>query len=99
MMFKSFEEYEKLEKALVAGAGTDIAKLSGGQAIQRQSLEKKTASLVLPFFLESIVNGHVENTHHAYKSYLKNKGLSDKVSKELIMLVAKNVDKIANVVL
>jgi len=98
-MFKSFDQYDELEKALVAGAATDISGLSGGQVLQPQSLEGNIAKLVLPFFLESVVNGHVSNTQHAYKSYLKRKGLNDKISNKLIRLVATNVDKIANVVL
>ena len=98
-LFKSLDQYEELEKALTAGSATNIAGLSGGQAIQGQSLEGSTAKLVLPFFLESIVNGNVDNNRFAYKSYLKRKGLNSKIADDLIILVAKNVHKIARKVL
>ena len=94
-MFKSFDEYEKLEKALTAGSSTSIVGLSGGQVLQKQSLEGNVAKLVLPFFLESIVNKSVDNNQEAYKGYLKRKGLNDKISSELIKMVATNVDRIA----
>lgn len=99
-LLKSFDNKDFLEKALTAGSTTDIANISGGQALQNQSLEgDKIVSAVLPFFLENVINGRIENNQKVYKSYLLNKGLSDKISSELIKLVAENSYKIAKKIL
>jgi hypothetical protein len=92
---KSLGDEEYLTKALTAGAGTDVAELSGGQALQTQSLEKTIVKTALPFFLEKVAENKIKPNSYSYMEYLTGKGLSDKVSSELITLVALNSAKIA----
>jgi len=96
---KSFSDPEVLQKAMTAGAATDVAGLSGGQAVQSQSLEganekkvkidyKKIKS-ILPFVLESILNKNIGSSFQDYTNYLLRKGLNKKEAMKVIKLVAK----------
>jgi len=92
---KSFTDPEVLQKALQAGSATNIAGLSGGQAVQMQSLEggkqkvdNKKIKNILPFVLEGILNKTIGGTTTDYIDYLLKKGLNSKEAMKLITLIA-----------
>lgn len=88
---KSFSDCEVLEKALQAGAETNVANISGGQAIQKQSLEgTKKIKVAMPFILSDIVNGIVKGKSEDYKLYLISRGFTASEADETIKLLAQN---------
>jgi hypothetical protein len=97
---KSFIEVDSLKKAMVAGSATNIAGISGGQALQKQSLEGKKVDAIkikhaLPFILDNILNksNNLYTTRH-YMDYLTKKGFNEYEAMETILLLAKNGAKI-----
>lgn len=98
---KSFQDAELLEKALVAGVTTDIANISGGQALQSQSLEGVNYNKIencLPFILEGIKFGLVKGRYDDWSEYLTLKGFSAKEAEETIKLLARNGAEIVKVI-
>jgi len=97
---KSFTDAEDLRKALIAGSATDISNLSGGQALQQQSLEGSRVNLnkikyTLPFILENVLTkSNNLYTVQDYMKYLVTKGFNEYEAIETISLLAKNGAKI-----
>ena len=93
-----------MQKALQAGSATDITGITGGQALQTQSLEgdvhklvsgEKKIKIALPFVLEGIKNGTLKGNYDSFKKSLVTKGLSKKEADGLIRLIARNSAKIS----
>jgi hypothetical protein len=105
--FSSFEEMsswlspveeDELDKALVAGAGTDVAAIQGGQVLQSQSLEgvaeeDKAAWVDL---LHAMATKSVEPRYDSIVGYLSNRGLGLRKAQAFALVAAKNVTKITN---
>lgn len=97
---KSFTDAEDLQKALIAGSATDISNLSGGQALQKQSLEgsrvnRNKIKYTLPFILENVLSkSNSLYTTNDYIDYLIKKGFNEYEAIETIQLLARNGAKI-----
>jgi hypothetical protein len=93
---KSFCDQDFL-KALLAGSATDIANISGGQALQSQSLEggvsKAKIKNNLPLILETLRKG-TNKTSKDWMKYLVNMGFSPQEAMLTIQLLVKNKAKI-----
>ena len=100
---KSMGSVDYFMKALEAGNATDISGLSGGQAVQRQSLEgdkidlKKIRS-VMPFVVEGILKGQISGGYNSFKTYLIKRGLTEQEAGHLAKVVAINAHKIVKLI-
>jgi len=101
---KSFSDVEFLNKALEAGSVTNIANLSGGQAVQMQSIEgdKKKKNVdyrkirnAIPFIMDSLVSGNLKGNYSDYQKYFEDKGFNKEEAEEIIKLIATNSASIA----
>ncbi len=95
----SEEDGDALDKALVAGAGTDVATIQGGQVLQSQSLEgvaerDKAAWVDL---VHAMATKSVEPRYDSIVGYLSNRGLGLRKAQAFALVAAKNVTKITNV--
>lgn len=92
------EDGDALDKALVAGAATDVAALQGGQVLQSQSLEgvaeKDKAAWV--DLLHAMATKSVEPRYDSIVGYLSNRGLGLRKAQAFALVAAKNVTKITN---
>lgn len=101
---KSFDNAEIFLKTLQAGSVTDVANLSGGQAVQKQSLEgdrglnSERMKAVLPFILEAILQGKLSGDFNSFKNYLLQRGLSEKESDSIAKTIAVNAHKIVKMI-
>jgi hypothetical protein len=97
LTYKSFldfiEDEDKFMKTMEAGSQTDISNISGGQAVQKQSLEgginRKKIKYCIPFILDTVMNKSY-STAKEYTEYLVSKGFSIPEAQETIKLLAKN---------
>jgi len=105
LKFNSYDNFLKslndgfVLKALTAGTATDISGLSGGQVLQRQSLEGTPVNLIkikklIPSILSDLFT--VMNVTEAkdYIIYLKHKGFNDAEAIRMVSLLAQNKSKI-----
>lgn len=97
---KSFSDKDFFMKTLTAGASTDISNISGGQALQNQSLEgnkvsKNKIKNTLPFILDGIY-GEYSNKKNTkdWTKYLTKRGFNPEEAMILIQLLVKNKAKI-----
>ena len=106
---KSFDDDELIQKALEAGAQTDSAKITGGQALQEQSLEgaKKKKKKVnndkikkcMPNIIGDLLKGNIGPTFHHYERYLKSHyDFNDEEIVDIVTLLAMNGAKIVKLV-
>lgn len=108
VFMKSFVDSEELSKAIAAGSGTDSAALSGGQALQGQSLEgdgkkrkkKKEEKLksVMPFIVDAAVNGLCKGGFDAWVAYLERRGLDHEEAQIAATTIASRAAQIAKVI-
>ena len=97
---KSFSDEDFFMKTLIAGSSTDISNISGGQAIQKQSLEgskvdRNKIKHTIPFILDGIYGKHnnKKNTKE-WLQYLIKRGFNSQESIVIIQLLVKNKAKI-----
>lgn len=101
---KSFLQEDYLKKALEAGAQTDISMITGGQAIQSQSLEGTNSLegkeiLINDIFFDVIMklyNGEI-NSKKEIDDYIDSTGLNENLKKVIIDTLAKHKDRIVSV--
>ncbi len=80
----------------MAGSETAIQNITGGQALQNQSLEgaKKIGNRkivgAMPFVLENLIKGRMKGNYHDCCQYLIKRGLTSKEAKQTVKLLAKN---------
>jgi hypothetical protein len=95
---------EEMIKTLTAGAATDIANISGGQALQIQSLEgskvdKNKIKDSIPWILDGIRNQYHNNkTVRDWTKYLVQKGFTPQEALITIQLLAKNKAQIVELI-
>ena len=98
---KSFEDGEYLQKALEAGAATDMVAMTGGQILQNQSLEGDALhriKTVLPFIIEAIISGLVSGRYEDFVRYLTARGLSPEEADRCATLIATNSASIVKLI-
>ena len=101
---KSIDNADLFMKTLQAGSQTDISNLSGGQAVQKQSLEgdgglsSERMKAVMPFVLEAILKGKLSGDLSSFKNYLMERGLSEREAVSLAKTIAVNSHKIVKLI-
>jgi len=99
---KSFSDKDFLAKTLMAGSATNISNMSGGQVIQKQSLEGVNYGKIksaLPFILDGLGNIFEKNkSFDDWEKYLIFRGFSKKEAMEIIRLLAENKAKIVELI-
>jgi len=91
---KSYKENQEFSKALMAGTETDIAKVSGGQALQKQSLEGGISKHIFSA-LNGLRSGLIKGNYDSLVLHFVKSGLDLKKAEEMAKYIAANSSKIA----